>query len=87
MSNITRDFDRKSMGLVALLLPFIGVGALCVHKFLMGRTKQGIICIVLSLLTCGAFGWVVSLVEGIIYLTKTDSEFQRDYVYGNKDWF
>lgn len=73
--------------MVALLLCLIGVSAFCIHKFLMGRTKEGIICIVLSLFTCGAFGWIVSLVEGIIYLTKTDSEFQRDYVYGNRNWF
>ncbi|WP_424951477.1 TM2 domain-containing protein [Deinococcus sp.] len=30
---------------------------------------------------------IIGLVEGIIYLTKTDADFQREYVVGKKPWF
>jgi hypothetical protein len=30
---------------------------------------------------------VIALVEGIIYLTKTDEEFEQIYVVGKKQWF
>lgn len=31
--------------------------------------------------------FVIGVVEGIIYLTKTDEEFQATYVQGSKPWF
>jgi hypothetical protein len=30
---------------------------------------------------------VIGLVEGIMYLTKSDEEFDQIYVDGRKDWF
>jgi hypothetical protein len=30
---------------------------------------------------------VIGLIEGIIYLCKTDDEFVRTYVDGRKEWF
>ena len=30
---------------------------------------------------------VIALIEGIIYLTKSDEEFERIYVAGQKYWF
>ena len=30
---------------------------------------------------------VISLIEGIIYLTKSDEDFYRLYVLGKKEWF
>jgi hypothetical protein len=29
----------------------------------------------------------IGLIEGIIYLTKTDEDFVRTYVDGRKEWF
>jgi hypothetical protein len=43
-----------------------------------------------TLLTCGFGGvviWVIALIEGITYLTKTDAEFVATYVNGKKEWF
>lgn len=40
--------------------------------------------------TCGAaFGviGIIGLVEGILYLTKSDAEFAATYVHGRKPWF
>ncbi len=46
--------------------------------------------LLLSVLTVGILAWVVAvvgLIEGIIYLTKTDEEFLTLYVSGRKGWF
>jgi len=31
--------------------------------------------------------WIIAMIEGIIYLTKSDEEFERTYVIGKKQWF
>jgi hypothetical protein len=41
-------------------------------------------------LTCGIAGVVMSIVgivEGIIYLTKSDEDFVRTYIQDKKGWF
>ena len=74
--------DKKLVaGLLGIFLGFFGV-----HKFYLGYNKEGIIQIVVSCVTCG-FGSVIGLIEGIIYLTKTDDEFVETYVVGRKGWF
>ena len=60
-------------------------GGFGVHKFYLGYTKEGIIQLVLTL-ACG-IGALIGLIEGIIYLTKTDEEFDATYVKGQKPWF
>jgi hypothetical protein len=30
---------------------------------------------------------VIGLIEGILYLTKTNAEFQAEYLDAEKDWF
>ena len=30
---------------------------------------------------------IVGFIEGIIYLTKSDAEFEQIYVQGTRDWF
>jgi hypothetical protein len=32
-------------------------------------------------------GSIIGIVEGILYLTKTDDEFVKTYVVGRKGWF
>ena len=83
--------DNKKIlaGILGILL-----GAFGVHKFILGYNKEGIIMlaatIVLGVVTCGVFAWVVGvvgLIEGIIYLTKSDEEFYNTYQVGKKPWF
>ncbi len=31
--------------------------------------------------------WIIGLIEGIIYLTKSDEEFAQLYVQNRKGWF
>jgi TM2 domain-containing membrane protein YozV len=66
------------------------IGALGIHKFLLGYTTAGVIMILVTVLTLGIGGFVmgiIGLIEGIIYLTKTDEEFVATYVTGKKAWF
>lgn len=74
--------DKKLIaGLCGIL-----VGGFGVHKFILGYTTEGIIQIALTFVTCG-IGSVIGLVEGIIYLTKSDEEFVRTYIQNKKGWF
>jgi len=64
----------------------IFLGGLGIHKFILGYTQEGIIQIIITVVTCG-FGQIIGLIEGIIYLTKTDEEFYQTYQVGRKPWF
>lgn len=70
--------------LVAGLLGIL-IGGLGIHKFYLGYTKEGIIQILLTFL-CG-LGALIGLIEGILYLTKSDQEFVNTYVTNKKGWF
>ena len=81
--------DKKvAAGICGILL-----GGLGIHKFIMGYTNEGIIMLVVQVIgwfLCGIPSIVISvigLVEGIIYLTKSDEEFVQTYVVGRKPWF
>ncbi len=66
------------------------IGALGIHKFIIGLTTPALIMLLVTVLTCGFGGaimGVIGLIEGIIYLTKTDEEFEQIYVVGKKAWF
>jgi TM2 domain-containing membrane protein YozV len=68
----------------------IFLGAFGVHKFILGYTKPAVIMLVVSLLTCGVGYFVfqvIGIVEGVIYLTKSNAEFEAEYLDGQKDWF
>jgi TM2 domain-containing membrane protein YozV len=77
--------DKLAAGLLAILL-----GCLGIHKFMLGFTGAGIIMLLVSVLTFG-FGApimaIIGLIEGIIYLTKSDADFYRDYVVNRRQWF
>ncbi len=60
----------------------------------MGYTKEGVIMLLVSILggalTCGVATGVmgiIALIEGIMYLTKSDEDFVKTYVDGKKGWF
>ena len=75
--------DKKLIaGILAILL-----GSLAIHKFYLGYTKEAVIHLVISILTCGSVGSIIGIIEGIIYLTKSDEEFVATYVKGQKGWF
>ncbi len=77
-----RQENKKVLaGLMGILF-----GSLGIHKFVLGYTQEGIIQIVISIVTCGV-GSIIGFIEGIIYLTKSDEEFYQTYQVGKKGWF
>ena len=68
-------------GLVAGLLAII-LGVFGVQYFYCGKIGGGFLCILLTLITCGAW-YTVSLIQGIYMLTLTPAEFERKYVLTN----
>ena len=81
--------DRAALKIPAGICGIL-LGSLGVHKFILGYTGAGVIMLLITLLTCGMGAmvtYVIGLVEGIIYLTKSDEDFVRTYVDGRKEWF
>jgi TM2 domain-containing membrane protein YozV len=82
-----QDISSKKIaaGICAILLGWLGV-----HKFILGLTTPGIILLLVTVLTCGigsAITSIIGLIEGIIYLTKSDQEFYQEYMVNKKPWF
>ena len=77
-----QESKKVVAGILAILL-----GGLGVHKFFLGYTGAGIILLVVGIVTCFSISSIIGLVEGIIYLTKTDEQFYQEYVVGKKQWF
>jgi TM2 domain-containing membrane protein YozV len=80
--------NRVAAGLCGILL-----GSLGIHKFILGYTTAGIIMLLVTLLGACLYGLgpfvmtVIGLVEGIIYLTMSDKDFQRIHGRKTKPWF
>lgn len=77
--------SKVAAGILAIILGGFGI-----HKFYLDYTGAGVTMLLLSLLTCFILYPVMSiigLVEGIIYLTKTDGEFDQIYVRSKQPWF
>lgn len=79
---VHRDNKKVAAGLLAILLAPFGI-----HKFFLGYTTEGIIWLIISICTCGTVTSILGLIEGIVYLTKTDDEFYQTYQVGRKPWF
>ena len=81
--------NKLAAGLLGIFL-----GSLGIHKFYLGYNQAGLIMLLVtvvgSILTIGLAGAVmavIGLIEGIIYLTKTDQDFYQTYEVGQKQWF
>lgn len=70
--------DRTTAGILALLLGWLGI-----HHFYLGNTNIGLIYLAISLCSGTSIGWILGIIDGIIYLTKSDDQFQRCYT----NWF
>lgn len=81
--------DHVAAGLLAIFL-----GSLGIHKFYLGYNTPGFIMlavtIVGSIFSLGIAGLamvVISIVEGVLYLSKSQTEFEHLYVFNHKEWF
>lgn len=84
-----RQKDHVAAGLLAIFLGIFGV-----HKFYLGCNQAGFVMMAVSIiggiLTFGlaaAVIEVIALIEGVIYLTKSQTEFDQTYVVCQRDWF
>jgi len=85
VTNVPGAERKIPAGVTGILL-----GALGVHKFILGYTKEGLIMLAGSLITFGFAAPLVQLIgviEGIIYLTKSDADFAATYVQKRRGWF
>ena len=81
----SRASNKIPAGVCGILL-----GALGIHKFILGYTGAGLIMLLVTVLSCFILWpimYIIGLIEGIIYLCKSDEEFVRTYVDGRKEWF
>ncbi len=85
---------RVAAGVLGILL-----GAFGIHKFILGYTAAALVML-LSSLAGLVLGWclcvpaiapsvmgIIGLIEGILYLTKSDEEFLRTYILQRRTWF
>ena len=83
--------SRKSKIAAGLFAIFLG--GLGIHKFYLGYTVPGVILLLSTFL-----GWllffipnivigIIVVIEGIIYLTRSDEDFEQTYVVGRKPMF
>ncbi|MBL8757219.1 MAG: TM2 domain-containing protein [Phycisphaerae bacterium] len=85
MSSLQGADKKIPAGVLGILL-----GCLGIHKFILGYTGAGLIMLLVTILTFGIAGTImaiIGLVEGIIYLTKSDEDFVNTYVRGRRAWF
>lgn len=91
-----RDFASKKVAAGICGIVFGGLG---IHKFILGFNTAGAImlsvwlactftgmCLFVPLVGTIALN-IIGLVEGIIYLTKSDDEFYQLYAVQRKEWF
>lgn len=80
-----QEFINKKMaaGICGIL-----IGGLGIHKFILGNNTPAIIMLVLSF-TCVGYVvmGIIGIIEGVIYLTKSDEDFYQAYAVEKKGWF
>ena len=88
--------DKKLLAGITGIL----VGSFGIHKFVLGYNKEGVIYLIanlvivpiISVVTCGTGSIlyvinVIPIIEGILYLVKSDEEFKATYIDNKRPWF
>jgi TM2 domain-containing membrane protein YozV len=89
--NVNTSQEGKSKIAAALLAFFLG--GLGIHKFYLGCNTAGVVMLLVFFFGFALVGipsiiiGLIAFIEFIIYLTKSDEEFQRIYVDNKKCWF
>lgn len=88
-SSYVQTKDHVAAGLLGIFLGWLGI-----HKFYLGYSTTGFIMLAVtvlgSLFTFGLAASVMALIgviEGIVYLVKSQSEFEQLYVFNKREWF
>ena len=70
--------SRGIAGLLAILMGWCGL-----HYFYIGKTNGGILFLIVAILSCGflaAITTIVSIIQGVLFFTSTQEEFERKWV-------
>ena len=84
----TSEKSKIAAGLLAIFL-----GGLGVHKFYIGCSSAGVIMLVVffgGIILLGFPTFIISLIgfiEGLIYLFKSDEDFENIYINNKRCWF
>ena len=76
--------DRIVAGILAILL-----GCLGIQYFYCGKNSAGVICILISVLSCGigaAILELLTIIQGVLMLTGTQEAFMEKYVKTNSSF-
>ena len=89
--NVSYVQNTEKDKLIAFLLALF-LGGFGIHKFYLGYEKAGI-----TMLLLGTIGWLliipalvnglIAFIEAIIYISKSNEEFEQIYVRNEKQWF
>jgi len=84
-SGASGEKSKIISGILGILLGWLGG-----HKFYLGYNKEGIIMLLITVLSFFFLAFissVIGIIEGIMYLIKSDEEFKATYVDNKKGWF
>ncbi|HTV40139.1 MAG TPA: NINE protein [Candidatus Sulfotelmatobacter sp.] len=90
MATMASGYNPRASNKIGAGVCGILLGGLGIHKFILGYTGAGLIMLLVSVLSCFVLApivHIIGLIEGIIYLCKTDDDFVRTYVDGHREWF
>ena len=76
--------SRGIAGLLAILMGWCGL-----HYFYIGKTNAGILFLIVAILSCGILATVttiVSIIQGVLFFTSTQEEFEQKWVYTNSNF-
>lgn len=70
--------SRGIAGLLAILMGWCGL-----HYFYIGKTSAGVLFLLIAILSCGVLATVttiVSIIQGVLFFTSTQEEFEQKWV-------
>lgn len=83
---------RKDHIVAGLFAIFLGVFGM--HKFYLGYNRVAFIMLAVSIVgsvfslgLAAAVVWIIAIIEGILYLARSQTDFDRIYVHGKREWF